>query len=100
MTHREFLTWQAWIDRQWNRPDRTDFYLMQVACEVRRVLSRKPAGIKIDDFRLPFGEEGQRELKRQDAEEIAKQAKQGWAAYLSAKLGKAIDWTTGKVKEE
>jgi len=47
----------AWLDSQWNEPSRTDYYLMQVAREVKRVLSSKPASVKLLDFKLPFGEE-------------------------------------------
>ena len=54
MTHRQFAIWQLWLNEQWNRPDLTDMYLMQVACEVRRVLSQKPNDIKLEHFRLKF----------------------------------------------
>ncbi len=50
-THREYKNlWLPYLDKQWNRPSRTDNYLMQVAVEIRRVLnllcvygSKKPA---------------------------------------------------------
>jgi hypothetical protein len=56
MTHRQFLAWQEWLLEDWNRPDKTDHYLMEVACEVRRVLSGNPRNIRLDHFRLKFGE--------------------------------------------
>ena len=99
MTHREFLTFQVWIDRQWNRPSRADYYQMQTACQVTRVLAKNPASIKIEHFKLPFGEEGTREQKAEEIKKVTESAKAGWAAILSAKLGKVIDVVTGKAKE-
>ena len=99
MTHREFLTWQAWLDRQWNRPSRSDYYEMQTACQVARVLAKTPGNIKIEQFKLPFGEDGTREQKREEDKKVAEQAKASWAGVLSMKLGKVIDAVTGRVKE-
>lgn len=53
-TERELILWLAYFDALLDRPDRTDSYLMQIACEVRRVLSKKPGEIKLKDFRLRF----------------------------------------------
>ena len=99
MTHREFLTWQAWIDQQWNRPSRSDYYEMQTACQVARVLAKSPGNIKIEHFKLPFGEDGTRQQKAEEDKKIAEQAKASWAGVLSMKLGKVIDAVTGRVKE-
>lgn len=57
-TERELRVWLAWMALQWDSPDRSDYYLMQVACEVRRVLSRDPRAISISDFKLQFREAG------------------------------------------
>lgn len=48
MTHRQFLAWQVWQGEEWNRPDRTDHYLMNLAR--LQVDSKKNLG----EFRLPF----------------------------------------------
>lgn len=31
MSHREFLSWQEWLREEWNRPNRTDHYLLRIA---------------------------------------------------------------------
>lgn len=31
MTHRQFLVWRLWLREEWNRPNRTDHYIMQIA---------------------------------------------------------------------
>jgi len=54
MTHRQFRTWQAWLAMEWDRPSRTDWYIMANSCEVRRVLSKKPNSIQPTQFKLPF----------------------------------------------
>ena len=53
-TERQFRTWIEWLDSQWNEPSLTDHYLMQIATEVRRVLSKNPNDIKLDDFKIEF----------------------------------------------
>lgn len=100
MTHREFLTWEVWLDQEWSHPSRSDHYAMQVACQVARVLSKNPGNIKIQDFHLPFGDYGKERQKKQTDAEIAKEAKASWAAIIGAKLGKVIDMVTGKPKED
>lgn len=54
MTHRQYLMWCVWYKRDFERPERADHYSMQIACEVRRVLSSKPQEIKMKDFLLTF----------------------------------------------
>lgn len=56
MTHRQYLAWNAWLDDQWNKPDRSDNYLMALTAEVRRVLHRKPKSVKTEHFKLKFVE--------------------------------------------
>ena len=54
MTYRQYITWLLWEEEEWNQPSRSDHYLMQIACEVRRVLSGKPNLIQPHIFRLKF----------------------------------------------
>lgn len=58
MTHRQYEAWQAWLRAEWNRPSRTDHYLMQL----NRTLSllpawvwgKSPEGPALDKMRIPF----------------------------------------------
>jgi len=43
-----------YLDEQWNEPKLSDFYLMQIACEVRRVLARNRNAIQLKHFLLKF----------------------------------------------
>jgi hypothetical protein len=48
MTERQFEGWNDWLSRQWNEPDRSDYYLMQVAA----FNAAKPTSP--DELRLKF----------------------------------------------
>lgn len=53
ISHREFRTWVAWKDDQWNNPTRGDYYLMQIAGYIAHVLS-KSTSWNIKKFKIPF----------------------------------------------
>lgn len=53
-SHREYLAWMDYFQEEMNVPDRTDHYLMAIACEVRRVLQERPAQIKPEHFKIKF----------------------------------------------
>jgi hypothetical protein len=53
MTNREYRTRLAWLEKQWNEPDRTDHYLMMIANEVRNVLNKKKP-VDLKPWRIPF----------------------------------------------
>lgn len=36
-THRQYEAWSEWLDEQWNRPDRSDHYVMALVLEVRNL---------------------------------------------------------------
>lgn len=52
MTHRQFVVWQLWLSEQWNEPDRSDYYMMQIAHIVASIVSKKK--VKFEQFRLKF----------------------------------------------
>lgn len=49
-THREANIWEWWFQQEVYLPERNDYYLMQIAQEVKRVLSKKPGDIKLEQF--------------------------------------------------
>ena len=87
LTHRQFLAWKIWLMEEWNHPDRTDNYLMQIGCEVRRVLAKKPGSHKLEHLHIPF--EFRRGAKpaqtAQTPEQRAKASEQIWLAAVRAK---------------
>ena len=78
-THRQYLTWLAWLDHRDATPDPTQYYLMQIAAEVRRVLAKQPNSIKLDHFELQFGTVAPQIA---DPELELKQSKHRWNALL------------------
>jgi hypothetical protein len=83
MTHRELLTWVAWLDADWERPSRTDHYLMAIAAEVRRGHVKKPNSVKPEHFKLKFARRGAAPSARdRDASSRA-----GWFGMMSAARG-------------
>jgi hypothetical protein len=73
LTHRQFAAWAAWWADEWNRPSRSDQYLMQVALEVRRAAAKHPGRVKIERFRLRFtGEKASQPRTRERAAELAR----------------------------
>lgn len=68
-----------WLIEQWNSPNRTDHYLMSIACEVRRVIptlgvamgnDQDISQIKIADLRLKFDSEDEEPAKEETTDEI------------------------------
>ena len=78
-THREYLAWLAYLEDQWNEPTLTDFYLMEIAAEVRRVLSKKPNDIRIGQFLLKFGKGSQAQQQPESVEAV----KARWKGFVN-----------------
>jgi hypothetical protein len=49
MTHRQFLCWQCWLQLQWNVPNRSDHYVMQLTA-----MQSTKTGANSDDFKIEF----------------------------------------------
>ena len=44
----------AYFEDEWNNPIRSDYYLMQVACQAARVMNTKASQITPEMFKLEF----------------------------------------------
>ena len=51
-TNRQYRTYLLWSEQQWNRPSRTDNYLMSIVAELKAANGQKK--IKWKDLILPF----------------------------------------------
>lgn len=93
VSYREYLLWMAWLDKQWNQPDRSDHYLMQVSRDIARVLSKHPGRIQTKDFKIEFERDGKPlagEVKPEiSLEEAAARSKAVWRFRLKAIREKA-----------
>jgi hypothetical protein len=52
ITHRQFLVWQAWLEKEWNNPNRADHYAMQIATTIASQGLKE--GIPIHQGKIPF----------------------------------------------
>lgn len=85
-THREYQMWMAHLEEDWYDMTLTEYYLMQVACEVRRVLAKKPRRIKLEHFRLKWKrKEPEQTGKSKQKETLAQKSKRIWFNILGIK---------------
>lgn len=82
------LVYMTWLSDQWCEPSKTDYYLMMIACEVRRVLSRRPNQIKLSHFRLQFGS-GDNRRKPASREQAAAWSKAAWLGRMTMPVVRA-----------
>jgi len=74
ITYSEFLDWLQYLRWQEQRQDKIDFYLAQIAAEVRRGYVRHPKSVKMKDFIITYlNEDDQHRLER---------SKKAWLSLL------------------
>lgn len=67
VSYRQFLVWKKWLSNQWNKPSRTDHYLMQISSDIHNLVSKSI--VKVTDRKLSWKEKTDpkdSESKRQD----------------------------------
>ncbi len=79
----DFVLWKVYLEEELNGFHREDYYLAQIAQEIRMVLAKKPSQIKLKSFLLKFvREQEQRQLSR---EEYTKRSKSFWFSMTGFK---------------
>lgn len=82
-SHREFETRYEWLKEQWNEPDRTDHYLMQIAQRVIQAAAGRHAGkVTRESQKLGFEFVRQAPTKPVTVKEVSRRAKAQWKARL------------------
>lgn len=84
MTHRQAMAYNNWLDAQWNVPTRADYYAMQIACEVRRVMSEKPREVLLGHMKLDFKPTAA--SKPMTPEQAAAASKSTWLSIFGPKI--------------
>ena len=85
VSHREYLTYEAYYDSQWNEPSSTDHYLMQVCQYLNRGRDGKLPDLEA--FKLSFGRTDPQEKASAKEMEIANVSAIGrarWKARIAA----------------
>jgi hypothetical protein len=80
VTHRLFLTMEAWAELEWNQPGPLEQYIQLVATEVRRSYAKDPRKVKFEDLRLEF-----KRIVQQHPEDQDRLIEQGWLAFVGLK---------------
>lgn len=91
VTHREYLLWMQWLEIDRNRVTPDQYYLMQIAQEVRRVLSKNKSKILLKHFRIKFGRKKDKENRqptREELNEATRKSRAGWFARVGLKGSK------------
>lgn len=78
LTHSEFLDWLGFLDWQEQKRDKMDFYLAQIAAEVRRMLVRQPKHVSVRNFYVSYVDPA--------AADRMKRSKAAWGAALKMDL--------------
>jgi hypothetical protein len=86
-TSTEFVEWQEYFEKELNMPRREDYYLAQVAAEVRRGIAKTPASVKTNHFLLKFTTEEKKPIPISEAEiqQRTANSKAKWFAIANMK---------------
>lgn len=96
MTHRQFLAWRAWLAMEWDRPSRSDHYLMQIASETIRPHLKKGAKVRPGDYKLSFTGTGAKKKERP-----AQTLEENKAVWLQATAGmKGVKYVPGPAERK
>jgi ribosomal protein S19E (S16A) len=92
------MAYHEWLQRDINEPSRSDWYLMGIAAEVRRVLAKNPGGIQPSQFRLKFTTKKGKKVRAESKAD--KEAREKYEMESSKALMIAIVTKGGKVPLE
>lgn len=81
MSYREYQIRLAWMDQEWNEPDRSDHYLMLIVRYLDAIMRRSGKLKELLSFKIPFTRKKQ-ELTTKTQE--PNQAPNHWDATLGA----------------
>ena len=82
-TSTEFVLWMEYLEKDTNAFHREDYYLAQIAAEIRRSFVKKPKQVKLKDFLLKFVM--QEKPKKLSIKERTKRMKQFWFFHVGLK---------------
>ena len=84
-TSTEFIMWQEYLGKEFMVARREDYYLAQIAAEIRRTISKYPKKIKLQDFLLKFKNKKRDKMSELDLKEKTRRSKSFWKALVGIK---------------
>ena len=86
----EFADWQRFFEQDLTFPRREEYYLAQIAAEVRRTIAKDPKAVAASEFLLKFDARGKareatdEEVTDEDHEASLARSKAAWLAIVKA----------------
>jgi len=88
ITSTEFVLWMEYLESELKEFQKQDYYLAQIAAEVRRANVKNPKAVKLSDFLLSFTHEKKAEKAiEEDAKKGIERMKQFWNSVVG--IGRA-----------
>lgn len=81
-TSTEFSDWQTYFQEDLNYPAKGDYYLAQIAAEIRRWMSKTPETVRVEHFLLKFNTGAKRKMTAQEVKDRVESSKARWRAFL------------------
>lgn len=84
MTSGEFLLWMEYLEQEVNDFHREDYYLAQIAAEIRKTFSKNPAAVRTEKMLLKFKTSGKSPKASSDMskEDRIERSKSFWSALV------------------
>lgn len=85
-TYRQYLLWQLWLAKQWNSPDRHDFYLMKVCQTIERMHARSNKKLDLGRYKVQFKDPTQSTITPTSI----KQSKNRWISNVGGNVVRKV----------
>ena len=89
-TRRQLKAQLAWIEDQWQKTDKVDWYLAQIAAEIRRGHVKKPRSVKLKHLLLKFRQDDVGAVPQLTKDQITAIQKTRWSRRLGVDLHKML----------
>ena len=88
ITSTEFINWIVYLDDDSNRFYKEDYYLAQIAAEIRRSYVKDPMKVKLKSFLMKFERKNKPKKPKMTVKERTKSAKTFWLSLMKGPKGK------------
>lgn len=86
-TKRQIAAWLVYLKQKWDNPTTTEYYLMQVAAEIRRTKAKNPRRVKVQDLRIVFkSNKNHRNMTEEEKKRAAQASKNAWIGMFKGKV--------------
>lgn len=83
ITHREYKVRLAWLEMQWDKPSRSDWYLMRIIQLLDAIWHRRTRLKELENFRVPF-EKPKKTIQSGQDRQRSERSHSVWGAAMKA----------------